>query len=275
MLFGIERTIPMQPSLANPTLSPNPLPAPSPRDTANRANSQHSTGPRTESGKQRSSLNALRHGLSSRTAVMPSEDPQAYQLHCQQFHDEYQPKTPTEIHLVQELADTAWRLERIPLLEANLLARSTDTRSTREPIADDVAEATRALATLGMHGQRLSRQFHKTLDQLRAIQTERREREQHDLKRAASLLELHKHKGIPYDPAQDGFFRKFDGHTGVNGWLKGLAVGKQYAGWQRRVSPIAERDAGSYAACAVPRVAEAYGPQKADEFARPDRSASA
>jgi len=147
----------------------------------------------------------LRHGLTSHTAVLPSEDAQAYQHHCRQFHDEYQPKTPTETQLVQELADTAWRLNLIPLLETNLLTRASDTRATREPIACDIAEATRALATLGLHGQRLSRQFQKTLDQLRSIQTERRDREQHDLKRAASLLELHKHKGIPYDPAQDGF----------------------------------------------------------------------
>ncbi len=189
-----------------PCLDSNPSPAIQPRRLrANRANAQLSTGPRTESGKQRSSLNSLRHGLSSHTAVLPSEDAQAYQRHCQQFHDEYQPTTPTETQLVQELADTAWRLNRIPLLEADLLTRAADTRATREPIACDIAEATRALATLGMHGQRLSRQFQKTLDQLRALQTERREREQHELKRAASLLELHKHKGIPYDPAQDGF----------------------------------------------------------------------
>ena len=45
----------------------------------------------------------------------------------------------------------------------------------------------------------------KTLDQLREIQAERRLREERDLKRAATLLELHKHKGIPYDPAADGF----------------------------------------------------------------------
>jgi hypothetical protein len=56
-----------------------------------------------------------------------------------------------------------------------------------------------------MHGQRLSRQFQKTLQQLREIQAERRERQEHGLKRAAALLELHKHQGIPYDPAQDGF----------------------------------------------------------------------
>ena len=50
-----------------PTPSPNPQsPTSGPGTRANRANARHSTGPRTESGKQRSSLNALRHGLSAR-----------------------------------------------------------------------------------------------------------------------------------------------------------------------------------------------------------------
>ena len=44
------------------------------RTAINRANSQHSTGPRTEAGKRRSSLNALRHGLTAASAVLPSED---------------------------------------------------------------------------------------------------------------------------------------------------------------------------------------------------------
>jgi len=70
----------------------------------NRANSAHSTGPRTESGKQRSSLNALRHGLTARTAVLPTEDPDTYQRHIQQFLDEYAPATPTETQLVHEIA---------------------------------------------------------------------------------------------------------------------------------------------------------------------------
>ena len=90
------------------------------RAATNRANSQHSTGPRTEPGKQRSSQNALRHGLTARTAVLPTEDPEAYQRHIQQFLDEYQPATATETQLVHELANTSWRLNRIPFLEADL-----------------------------------------------------------------------------------------------------------------------------------------------------------
>jgi hypothetical protein len=94
------------------------------RASVNRANSQHSTGPRTESGKQRSSLNALRHGLTAQTAVLPTEDPETYQRHIQQFLDEYQPATPTETQLVHEIANTAWRLNRIPFLEAELLSQN-------------------------------------------------------------------------------------------------------------------------------------------------------
>jgi hypothetical protein len=171
------------------------------RTAINRANAQHSTGPRSNAGKQRSALNALTHGLTARTAVLPSEDPAAFEQHHRQFLDEYRPATPTETQLVHELADTSWRLNRIPLLEADRLSRA----ESPAPSPQSPAPAVRALATLGLHGQRLSRQFQKTLNQLRDIQAERRERERRDLRDAASVLEFHKHKGLPYDPTEDGF----------------------------------------------------------------------
>jgi hypothetical protein len=164
----------------------NPIPNPK---SPNR-----STGPRTAAGKQRSSINALRHGLTAACAVLPSEDQAAYDAHRRGFFDEYQPATPNETQLVMEIADTAWRLKRIPFLEAELFSQNPNPRSLISQ-----------LATLGMHSQRLSRQFQKAVDHLREIQSERRREQERDLKRAAALLELHKHKGIPYDPVQDGF----------------------------------------------------------------------
>ena len=175
------------------------------RASINHANAQHSTGPRTAAGKQRSSLNATTHGLTSRSPVLASEDLAAYQLHRRQFLDAYQPATPTETQLTQELADTAWRLNRIPMLEAGLLDRAANPPNDQAAIDFDIVDAHRALAALGLHGQRLSRQFQKTLEQLREIQYGRRREQKRDLERAAALLELHKHKGIPYDPAQFGF----------------------------------------------------------------------
>ena len=118
------------------------------RAATNRANSAHSTGPRTESGKQRSSRNALRHGLTAQTALLPTEDPEAYRRHIQQFVDEYAPATPTETQLVHEMANAAWRLNRIPFLEAELFSQDPNPQSLIP-----------MLAKLGLHGSRLSRQF--------------------------------------------------------------------------------------------------------------------
>jgi hypothetical protein len=180
--------------MTNPIPTPTPnsqSPIPGPRTRANRANAAHSTGPRTESGKQRSSLNALRHGLTSRTALLPTEDADAYQRHIQQFLDEYAPATPTETQLAHEIADTAWRLNRIPLLEAELLAQNPDPQSLIPQ-----------LATLGLYGSRLSRQFQKAVDQLRDIQDERRRLERRQLNEAAGLLIRHQHKGLPWEPTE-------------------------------------------------------------------------
>jgi hypothetical protein len=183
----------------------SPHPTPVDRTAINRANSRHSTGPRTDSGKQRSSLNALRHGLTAASAVLPTEDQAAYDAHRRGFFDEYQPATPTETQLVQELADTAWRINRIPALEAALLDRAANPPTEQARIDFDIVDAHRALATLGLHYTRLSRQFQKAVDQLRDIQADRAERERRDLKDAAALLELHKHKGVPWEPADHGF----------------------------------------------------------------------
>ncbi len=182
-----------------PTPLPSPQsPTPESRNRANCANAKLSTGPRTVAGKQRSSQNALTHGLTSRSPVLATEEPAEYQIHCRQFFDEYQPATPTESQLTQELADTAWRLNRIPFLEAELLSQAPSPQTLIPQ-----------LATLGLHSHRLSRQFQKALDHLREIQSERRREQERQLKQAAALLELHKHKGLPYDPAElfsgDGF----------------------------------------------------------------------
>jgi hypothetical protein len=191
--------------------TPNPT-----RAEINRANSQHSTGPRTPTGKQRSSLNALRHGLTGHVIVLPSEDHAAYQTHTQRLFDDLQPKGALEEQLVQSLADTSWRINRVAALETNLLSlgihEQSKNISTDHPevqtalaMAASVREQIRALANLSSHEHRLSRQFERTLQQLREIQAERREKEKDEMEKAARILQLHQDEGIPYNPADDGF----------------------------------------------------------------------
>lgn len=178
------------------------------RATINHANAQHSTGPRTEDGKRRSSLNTLRHGLTGQTIVLPSEDLAAYERHTRRFTDDLQPKGAIEDQLVQSLADAAWRLNRVAALENNVLAlgaiRHDPAITTHHPeandaiaIAQNLHQHNRTLATLSMHGQRLSRQVHQTFRLLREIQAERRAAEEWQQKRATSQLTQHKKQPRP------------------------------------------------------------------------------
>jgi hypothetical protein len=147
------------------------------RTEINRQNAQKSTGPRTPEGKQKSSLNALRHGLTSQSAVIPGEDPELYQIHIQAFLDEYDPQSVTELHLIRSLADLAWRIDRIASMEANLLLIPGGT----EDIMDTVTLVKtrevmmRAISNLSLHGHRLSRQFAKTRAELLEIQKQNKQ----------------------------------------------------------------------------------------------------
>ncbi len=102
-------------------LAASPLPNER-RLAANRANAQLSTGPVTSEGKAKSSLNAVKTGLTGRTVLLPSEDADAYEAHLIRYRDEFQPVGVRETQLVQNLADTQWRLDRIPSLENGIFA---------------------------------------------------------------------------------------------------------------------------------------------------------
>jgi len=186
------------------------------RAQINRNNSRHSTGPRTPEGRQRSCLNALRHGLTGQVVLMPAEDLEAYQHHIQRFVDEYQPQGATEAQLVQALADAAWRINRVAVLETNLLTydivyedfpNNESTHEMREAMAISAAldSHTRALSNLSLHGQRLSRQFEKTLALLQQLQSTRLVNDVHELHQAANHVQVHRMEEEPYDPAADGF----------------------------------------------------------------------
>src|SRR6266436_7941193 len=186
------------------------------RAETNRDNARKSTGPRTEAGKQRSSLNALRHGLTGQTVVLPSDDLAAYQRHCKGFHDQYQPKNPTEVQLTQTVADLSWRLNRATAIETNLLAlgiteksNSVDTENdqvhTALAMAKAFCEQSQAFANLALYEHRLNVRHDKALKQLREMQEQRQRQELWVMPEAARLLKMHKAKGVPYNPVDDGF----------------------------------------------------------------------
>jgi len=93
------------------------------RLAANRANAKLSTGPRTDTGKRVSALNAVKTGLTGRTVLLPSDDAVLYQQHVERFFRDHEPDCEREYELVQSLADTQWRLNRIPALKMAIYAR--------------------------------------------------------------------------------------------------------------------------------------------------------
>jgi hypothetical protein len=88
---------------------------------SNRRNALKSTGPRTESGKQRSSQNAVRHGLTAETVIKLLEDPEDYQAFELAVTADYDAETAVERELVLRLASLLWRLRRATSIEAGLL----------------------------------------------------------------------------------------------------------------------------------------------------------
>ena len=93
----------------------------------NRANAQHSTGPRTPEGKAASSQNAFKHGLSiQRHAVLRDEDPAQYAQLLSELREIYEPRSRRETLAVDDIAQCRWALQRFDEAEALCLQKLTD-----------------------------------------------------------------------------------------------------------------------------------------------------
>jgi hypothetical protein len=185
--------------------------------TANQANSKHSTGPTTEAGKARCSLNAVKTGLTGRTVLLPSEEAEIYQKHLDRFFHKYSPVNDDEHDLVQSIADDNWRLLRIAPLEASIYAIGHDTCA--EFVAHEKDPAKREGALLGhiyltykkeltniaLQERRLHNQLDKAVTKLEALQKERADQRLKELAQAKRSLENCKAHNVEPDFTEFGF----------------------------------------------------------------------
>jgi hypothetical protein len=184
----------------------------------NRKNAELSTGPTSESGKATSSLNALKTGLTGRTVLLPSDDAALYEAHIAQFVERYQPVGSDEQNLVQSLADTEWRLFRIPALEMGIYAvgrlefaelfANEDEAVRKQLIEAKVFLAyQRQLNNLSVQEARLRRQREKDAAALRELQDQRKRRRQARLDVAARdyISAVHDGGYHDFDPVRLGF----------------------------------------------------------------------
>ncbi len=186
---------------------------------ANRQNAQLSSGPVSPEGKNRSSHNAVKTGLTGQTVLLPSDSVEAYQAHVARLQKQFEPATGEERTLLQAIADTEWRLIRIPSLEAGILAVGRCKMANLYPNeADPAVRASfieaevqiayrKDLSNLALQETRLRR--HRTVDteKLTSLQTARKQAEQprQNMSLAVRLYENATESGNTFVPELFGF----------------------------------------------------------------------
>jgi hypothetical protein len=81
-----------------------------------------STGPRTPEGKAASSMNALKHGLTAKTALIPGEDPEEFRDFVWSMVQDLAPRGPVQAELAQRIAVLMWKRRRLAGAEEQALA---------------------------------------------------------------------------------------------------------------------------------------------------------
>jgi len=133
---------------------------------ANRINAQKSTGPKSDDGKARSSQNARTHGLTSRECFVPPGEEEEFDSFVGGLREDLRPEGTLEEALFREVVHAAWTMQRCHRAEASL-----GQGSGVDPMLDEQNEA--KLRRIDAYFRRAERSFHKSIKELRALQTER------------------------------------------------------------------------------------------------------
>lgn len=149
----------------------------------NRLNAVKSTGPKTPEGKAISSQNRRTHGILSRAIVIEGENAGRFKEVHEALIAEFEPRTPVEHILVENLAVARWRTMRIWLLEnaavSHEIRRQTglneaENRPTRAALAyRALTDETRWLDVFNRYEARFDRQFSRSLQRLNELRASR------------------------------------------------------------------------------------------------------
>jgi uncharacterized protein YecA (UPF0149 family) len=127
---------------------------------ANRQNAERSTGPVTAEGRARVSKNATKLGLFSVANFVSPEEQDIFKEFETGYMAELSPTTPLEQTLSREIIQAAWRLRRCASLE------------TAPPVDMSDEELDRLQASIDRARAAAQRTFHRSLKELRRLQSE-------------------------------------------------------------------------------------------------------
>ena len=194
-----------------PTADPQSTISPERRE-ANRQNAKHSTGPKTEEGKQRSRLNASRHGLTAQVRLLPEAERLAAEAFMKPIVAGFSPVGEHETLLARGIAEAHWRLARARAMEENLFAihianYADHSLAGDNPQIADAIHMAQAFANqsadfdrLTMYEQRIRRGMERDLKLLESARKERMAAEAKALEEAKLLFEAAEQNGETFDP---------------------------------------------------------------------------
>ena len=206
---------------------------------ANRANAQKSSGPKSETGKLRSSLNSTRHSLTGQLVCKTQEELEAAQRFTAQILEELLPEGPSETARAIAIAECEIRLARIRQIEDGIYAEGfrekVDSIDSGHPEVDaslahskTFLEHAKSIALLGTYETRIRKGLREDRAELKAMQAERkaaREQARQDAIRLAYYVQEGQEPDPDYTPADD--FEPAAEHGGFVYDLPSLAA------WQR------------------------------------------
>jgi hypothetical protein len=158
---------------------------------ANQENARRSTGPRTDEGRRRSAMNAVRHGFCAKTVCVHGEEAEHFNALVAEFVREHRPASSTEYALVYRMAVASWNLRRVTEAETAMIDAATFHRAfesgkwveKRLPVGEAVLKVIKddkRFGTLQLYQQRLERAFYRALTELRHVRKEAAERAESD-----------------------------------------------------------------------------------------------
>ncbi|MBK5294271.1 MAG: hypothetical protein JJE04_21645 [Acidobacteriia bacterium] len=122
-------------------------------------------GPRTPEGKARSAMNAIQHGFTSKNIiVMPGQEPDFQRLESE-LTAQVRPEGALEENLFHHLLRDAWTLHRVELRQVDMAQSGID------PLFNPDCE--KEFDRIERYHHRYQSSFHRSLRELRAIQTTR------------------------------------------------------------------------------------------------------
>lgn len=134
------------------------------RAAINRQNATKSTGPKTDAGKNVSSMNNLKHGLCTRRPFLAdgSTDYDAYFAIEESYLNDYAPETHAELETVISMIETQWQLTRVRrLLDLAYLK------------GGDLYQTSKMMDNYSRHQTRLHRLYNELLVRIKALVAER------------------------------------------------------------------------------------------------------